>query len=518
MNGQFFLTRTTSHRAISIPKNIPALLLVADILGLITCFQFSLWLRLGKFIVILHPILCIFPLLILGGLYLASTYHPDNQIAGLRAPSRVILSNLTVGIFSSSLIYLSSNWGYDLHLWSGILLTSLTTFTIWAVISRLLAAKLERSHIQQSRWLILGASESAIKFCQNFLEKHPLARLVVLTETSEDIDFLQVGKSTTDKLQTSNKLNSARTANNMSVLKDIENTDAASATSVSDKSDFQNYNFSTVGNLYDLKSWTFQPWSGVFVATTRELSDKQIQQLLPLRLKGIPVYKLAQAYESFWFKLPSELLEDTWFAFSSGFSLLLGGFSLKLKRAIDVISAGLLLLVLSPLMLLTAFAIKLDSPGPIFYSQLRTGLHSQPFRVYKFRSMYQDAEKRGAQWASLRDPRITRIGNLLRISRIDELPQIWNVLRGEMSLIGPRPERPEFDSQLRKQIPYYDLRYLVRPGITGWAQVLYPYGASVKDAYEKLSYDLYYIKNYSFGLDIAILFKTIRVVLLGKGR
>jgi exopolysaccharide biosynthesis polyprenyl glycosylphosphotransferase len=216
--------------------------------------------------------------------------------------------------------------------------------------------------------------------------------------------------------------------------------------------------------------------------------------------------------------LPSELLEDTWFAFSSGFSLLPGGFSLKLKRAIDVISAGLLLLVLSPLMLLTAFAIKLDSPGPIFYSQLRTGLHSQPFRVYKFRSMYQDAEKRGAQWASLRDPRITRIGNLLRISRIDELPQIWNVLRGEMSLIGPRPERPEFDSQLRKQIPYYDLRYLVRPGITGWAQVLYPYGASVKDAYEKLSYDLYYIKNYSFGLDIAILFKTIRVVLLGKGR
>jgi lipopolysaccharide/colanic/teichoic acid biosynthesis glycosyltransferase len=169
-------------------------------------------------------------------------------------------------------------------------------------------------------------------------------------------------------------------------------------------------------------------------------------------------------------------------------------------------------------MVIVGFIIRLDSPGPIFYSQLRTGLYGKPFRVYKFRSMYQDAEKRGAQWASQRDPRITKVGHWLRVLRIDELPQIINVLRGEMSLIGPRPERPEFDVKLKEAIPYYEMRYLVKPGITGWAQVLYPYGASLEDAYEKLSYDLYYIKNYSLFLDMVIVLKTIRVVLLGKGR
>jgi exopolysaccharide biosynthesis polyprenyl glycosylphosphotransferase len=177
-----------------------------------------------------------------------------------------------------------------------------------------------------------------------------------------------------------------------------------------------------------------------------------------------------------------------------------------------------MMLLLAPIMLLAAIAIKLDSPGSVFYSQTRTGLNGETFKVYKFRSMYQDAEKRGAQWASEQDPRITRVGRWLRILRIDELPQIWNVLRGDMSLIGPRPERPEFDIKLSEAIPYYNLRYLVKPGITGWAQVMYPYGASIEDAYEKFAYDLYYIKNFSFWLDIAITLKTVRVVLLGKGR
>jgi len=195
-----------------------------------------------------------------------------------------------------------------------------------------------------------------------------------------------------------------------------------------------------------------------------------------------------------------------------------GYFTMKLKRVVDLILVMVLLVILSPLMLLVILAIKLDSPGPVFYSQLRTGLYGKSFRVYKFRSMYQDAEKRGVQWADKDDPRVTRVGRWLRLLRIDELPQIWNVFKGEMSLIGPRPERPEFDTKLKEAIPYYELRYLVKPGITGWAQVLYPYGASIEDAYEKLAYDLYYIKNYSIWLDLAIAFKTIRVVFLGKGR
>jgi len=176
------------------------------------------------------------------------------------------------------------------------------------------------------------------------------------------------------------------------------------------------------------------------------------------------------------------------------------------------------LLLLSPVMTLVAIAIKLDSPGPVFYSQERTGLKRKLFKVYKFRSMYQNAEAKGVQWASKRDPRITRVGRWIRLTRIDELPQLWNVLQGEMSLIGPRPERPNFDAELEQAIPYYNIRYLVAPGISGWAQVMYPYGASIEDAYEKLAYDLYYIKNYSLFLDLEIALRTLRVVLLGKGR
>jgi len=167
-------------------------------------------------------------------------------------------------------------------------------------------------------------------------------------------------------------------------------------------------------------------------------------------------------------------------------------------------------------MLIAAIAIKLDTRGPVFYSQTRTGLSGVTFRLYKFRTMVKDAEKSGPRWTKKDDPRITRVGRFLRSTRIDELPQLWNVLLGEMSFIGPRPERPDFNAELEAAIPYYDLRHLVKPGITGWAQVLYPYGASVEDAREKLQYDLYYIKNYSVMLDLVILIRTLRAV--GRGR
>lgn len=326
-----------------------------------------------------------------------------------------------------------------------------------------------RSQAQQTRWLILGAGTSAIKFVQNLLRLNPLGKLVVLAE---------VGQDTT---QVDSHLN-------------------------------------CVGNFNDLSNYSQEAWSGVVVASDIRFSEPQIQLLMEMRLRGIPVYRLPDFYESIWYKIPSSLLQDKWLAFSAGFNLMPGYFSMKLKRIADLMLAAVLLVVLSPLMVLVAVAIKLDSPGPIFYSQMRSGLQGKPFRVYKYRSMYQDAEKRGAQWADKHDPRITRVGRWLRLLRIDELPQIWNVLWGEMSLIGPRPERPEFDVKLKEAIPYYEVRYLVKPGITGWAQVMYPYGASIEDAYEKLAYDLYYIKNYSIWLDMAIAFKTIRVVLLGKGR
>ena len=214
-------------------------------------------------------------------------------------------------------------------------------------------------------------------------------------------------------------------------------------------------------------------------------------------------------------KLPPSLLDGHWFVSNSR---LQDVNSLRIKRLMDVLISMILLILLFPLLLLVAAAIKLDSPGKIFYSQLRNGQNAKPFKIYKFRSMYRDAENGGAKWAAVGDVRITRVGYWLRILRIDELPQLWNVLRGKMSLIGPRPERPEFDAKLKEAIPHYEFRYLIKPGISGWAQVLYPYGASVTDSYEKLSYDLYYIKNYSLWLDLVIFFKTIAVVLGGKGR
>jgi exopolysaccharide biosynthesis polyprenyl glycosylphosphotransferase len=452
-------------------KNIlSVLLLLGDILGLTISLSVALWLRLGQQLNAFDPALYGFFLLVIAGLYLADSYHPDTQIAGLRAPSRILIAIILVGCITALLIYLTGILGQDPVFKRGILLPGLGIFTIWAINLRLWAAKWARSQAQQSRWLVLGASEKAIEFGETFLEHNSLGRLVVLAAPDEDAN----------KLAENNRV--------------------------------------SVGRLNDLLEWCQQPWSGVIVALPIELSDIYVQQLMQLRLSGVSIYKIPDICETLWYKLPSSLLQDNWLAFGAGFNLASGSISRKIKRSVDILLAWLLFVFLSPLMMLAALAIKLDSPGPIFYTQTRTGIERKPFKVYKFRSMYQDAEKQGAQWTNEYDHRITRVGRLMRLTRIDELPQILNVLQGEMSLIGPRPERPEFDAKLRQEIPYYDLRYVVKPGITGWAQVMYPYGASIEDAYEKLAYDLYYIKNYSLGLDLAIVLKTMRVVLLGKGR
>ncbi len=259
-------------------------------------------------------------------------------------------------------------------------------------------------------------------------------------------------------------------------------------------------------------------WSGVIVTQPSELTEHQSRRLIQLRLQGVPICDLPGFYEAFYLKLPSVYLTPAWFALNFNLALVSNGLVQHLKRLVDLLASISLLVATAPIMFIAATLIKLDSPGSIFYSQIRTGLNQVPFRVYKFRSMREDAETLGAQWAQEGDSRITRVGRWMRSTRIDELPQLWNVLRGDMSLIGPRPERPEFDAQLAQTIPHYQLRYCVKPGITGWAQVMYPYGASVEDAYEKVAYDLYYIKNYSIWLDVAIAVRTVQVILQGKGR
>lgn len=241
-----------------------------------------------------------------------------------------------------------------------------------------------------------------------------------------------------------------------------------------------------------------------------------MDRLLDMKLAGVRFAHLASVYEEYTGKIAVENLRPSWLIFSEGFRA--SRAVLASKRAGDVVVAVVGLLVAAPIMALTAVAVRLTSAGPALYHQRRVGQHGRIFTVHKFRSMRQDAEKAtGAVWASANDDRVTPIGRFLRKTRLDELPQLYNVLRGDMSLVGPRPERPEFVEDLTRQIPFYRQRHVVKPGVTGWAQVCYTYGASVGDALEKLQYELYYIKNMSISLDLFILFKTVQTVVLKRG-
>jgi len=241
-----------------------------------------------------------------------------------------------------------------------------------------------------------------------------------------------------------------------------------------------------------------------------------MDRLLEMKLDGVRFDHLASVYEEYTGKIAVENLRPSWLIFSEGFRK--RPWLMAAKRAVDVIVAAIGFVVSFPVMLLVALAIRLTSPGPALYRQQRVGLHGRPFTLHKFRTMRVDAEAQtGAVWAKEDDPRVTPVGRFLRRSRLDELPQFWNVLNGDMSLVGPRPERPEFVSGLTRQIPFYGQRHVVRPGLTGWAQVRYSYGASVEDAMQKLQYELYYIKNMSMALDLYVIAETVKTVLVRRG-
>ena len=242
-----------------------------------------------------------------------------------------------------------------------------------------------------------------------------------------------------------------------------------------------------------------------------------MDKLLELRLDGVNFDHLATVYEEYTGKIAVENLRPSWLIFSDGFRKT--RWLTAAKRLSDVGIAAIGLLIALPVMALVALAVRLTSPGPVFYHQRRVGQHGRIFIIHKFRSMRPDAEAgTGAVWASKAgDSRVTPIGGMLRRTRLDELPQLWNVLKGDMSFVGPRPERPEFVGDLQKQIPFYGQRHIVRPGITGWAQVRYTYGATQEDALQKLQYDLFYIKHLSIALDLFIILSTIKTVVLRRG-
>jgi sugar transferase (PEP-CTERM system associated) len=254
----------------------------------------------------------------------------------------------------------------------------------------------------------------------------------------------------------------------------------------------------------------------ILVAGAENIANFPALEPVLLRLRGIPIEDCHTFYERLMSKIAVTDLDPGWIALSSGFRRTRA--VLLTKRAVDMIVSAVGLVLAAPIAALAAVAIKVESGGPIVYRQERVGQDERPFTLYKFRSMVADAEaETGPVWASVADPRVTRVGRILRKLRIDEIPQMINVLKGEMSFVGPRPERPFFVAQLKEKIPYYSLRFSVKPGITGWAQILHDYGDSEADALEKLQYELYYIKNVSVVFDLQIILETLKVIIFGRG-
>jgi sugar transferase (PEP-CTERM system associated) len=253
----------------------------------------------------------------------------------------------------------------------------------------------------------------------------------------------------------------------------------------------------------------------IVALSERRSGSMSLRDLLDCKVSGIRVCDLSTHFEKQHGQIRLDYVNASWLVFGEGFNQ--GLFRTAIKRVSDIVSALFLLALTLPVMLVTMVLIAIESRGPIFYRQERVGLNGKTFSVIKFRSMRSDAERNGPRWAGTADDRVTRVGRVIRKLRIDELPQLLNVLKGEMSLVGPRPERPFFVEPLTKDVPYYAVRHSIKPGVTGWAQVRYQYGSTVDDAKQKLQYDLYYVKNHTLFLDLLIMFETVSVVLTGKG-
>jgi len=254
----------------------------------------------------------------------------------------------------------------------------------------------------------------------------------------------------------------------------------------------------------------------VIVAMPDRRGTIPMQELLKLRMRGIKIEEATSWLEKMSGKIEVENLYPSWLIFGDGFRR--SPIFIAVRRVLSTFISLVGLILTLPLLPLIMLAVRLDSEGPVFYTQTRVGKAGKLFKVVKFRTMRQDAEAaNGAQWAGDNDPRVTRVGKILRKTRLDEIPQMWCVLKGDMAFVGPRPERPEFIELLSKEIPFYGVRHMVRPGVTGWAQIKYKYGSTIEDAREKLQYDLFYIKNASIGLDLLIMFQTVKTVLLRRG-
>ena len=279
---------------------------------------------------------------------------------------------------------------------------------------------------------------------------------------------------------------------------------------------FRNFIFQRIDSSFDIKKLEFEVVEGIILENNDDITPKNLEQILFFKSRGIAVLNSLKWCELFLHRIPPYLIKQK-YQIIDKFDFFDNSYKVRIKRIGDLFISLLLLIITLPVSILICIFIYYEDKGPIFYSQIRTGFKGEEIRIYKFRSMVTDAERYGAQWSSKEDKRVTKVGKIIRATRLDELPQLLSVVEGKMSLIGPRPERPEIEESLLKEIPFYKYRNVIKPGISGWAQVNYPYGASLEDTINKLSYDIYYISHVSFLLDLLILFKTIKIVFNARG-
>ncbi len=461
------------------------LLPIADVLGIFIAFSLAYFLRLKAFNPqqVFSSLMLMFVAVDLICLYLFDLYQIDARAPRWRTALRTLAAIFATACVNILIAYFSGAVEFSGLIGRGVLIGAHFLFAIWAISIRLALHRWLRRVGRSARYLVLGTEENLELFIKELVGSRLAGVFAILTPDGQ-------------------RLVAAEAA--------VFNAGRGDARSV--------LTLQHQGSWQDLESLAHQPWTGIIVCAGNHLPENLVEILMDIRLRGVRVADLADFYEQAWLKVPVYYLQRSWFAMAQGFQLLHNPVGLRLKRVFDFVGALILLILTSPILLLVSIAIKLDSRGPLIFKQTRVGENGKHFTVYKLRSMRVDAERDGAKWTEVGDTRITRVGSFIRATRIDELPQLLNVLRGEMSFIGPRPERPEFMGQLEQEIPFYNLRHILRPGVTGWAQVMYPYGASVEDARQKLQYELYYIKNYSLLLDAVIVLKTVRVVLFGKGR
>ena len=393
-------------------------------------------------------------------LYIANLYQFHRRRSATNMAVRTFLTVLMAGLIVSSILYATKSTDVTTVFWRGNLPIAMASFAIWASVIRYIATVIYDRTVWRPNWLVVGSVEESALLKKAYLSG--LSPGTMKAVTMQEFNELLASQNDSDlQIETASQ--------------------------------------------------------GIILATNEGLSDSAIQKLMQVRLSGTSILGLSDFYEQYLLKVPVQQLKDSWFIFSGGFSLIHHDISLKVKRLADVFLAAIGLVLSMPVMIVVACLVAVTSRGPILYVQERQGQKGKVFNLRKFRSMVDDAEAGGAQWSQENDPRVTWFGKFIRTTRLDELPQLWNVLIGDMSFIGPRPERPTFVEQLKTQIPYYDLRHTIKPGITGWAQVMYPYGRSTEDALRKLEYDLYYIKNYSLAFDIYILLRTVKTVFSRSG-